>query len=191
MIKSIKSLSKEAILKAIKSGDKSILHQLYESYRMDFLHFGKRYLQDETKLLDTYQDAFVVFFEQVQSDKLSTLESSIKTYIFSIGKYMLIKKFKDSLKEQPTETIDTLVLTQDDIQEQIELTDRQERIAAAIQELGEGCKNLLVLFYYKKYSIEAIKDDLAYKTVSVVKTKKRRCLDYLKRIIVEKYSDLY
>ena len=55
----------------------------------------------------------------------------------------------------------------------------RELLQSAIRRLGEGCRKILVLFYYKRYSIDSIAADLGYGKDSV-KTQKSRCLKKLR-----------
>ena len=65
------------IISTIKNEGKLILNQLYRTYRMDFVRFGRRYIQDEAAILDMYQAAFIVFFENVRSGKLKDIQSTL------------------------------------------------------------------------------------------------------------------
>ena len=96
----------KAILQRIKHGDEQLLSNLYETYRKDFLKFGLKYLNDEAKILDVYQDAFIAFYENIRSDQVNDLKSIVKTYIFSIGKYKLIHQFKAEIKQVSDEDLE-------------------------------------------------------------------------------------
>ena len=48
----------------------------------------------ELAIEDIFQDALIALYENAQNGKLDTIKSSLKTYLFSISKFMLFKKFK-------------------------------------------------------------------------------------------------
>lgn len=177
----------QQLLQRLRSQGSKALEQLYRSYREDFLAFAKKYQATEEDILDVYQDAIIAFFENVSSGKIEQLSSSIKTYLFSIGKYKLIDKLKQKNKESNISHLDQIKEPlEDSFEEQIVLTHRQVQLREAINELGGQCKDLLILFYYRQYSIEAIKIEMDYKNENTVKANKSRCMKSLRAIIQQK-----
>ena len=83
----------------IKNNTPGTLEQLYSMLRPLFMDFGKRYTQQEEDVLDVFQDAMIVFYENIQTGKLTVLDSTVKTYVFSIGKHLLINKLKKQQKK--------------------------------------------------------------------------------------------
>ena len=183
-------LDTDTILKRIKNGDEKLFTALYEAYRKDFLKFGLKYLKDDTQILDTYQDAFIAFYENVRAEKITSLHSSVKTYVFSIGKFMLIKKFKLEIKQVAEEDIAGFEFVDNTLLEREEISHTQQVIRAAIEQLGEKCRQLLVYYYYRKYRMTVIAERLQYKNVNVVKSKKNRCMTTLKGIIEQQNKEL-
>lgn len=180
-------LNDQQLLQALRTQGSKALEQLYLSYREDFIAFARKYRANEEDILDVYQDAIIAFFENVQSGKIKELSSSIKTYLFSIGKYKLIDKLKQNGKELGVELLENIAEPlENTYEEKLELNDRQEQLKDAINELGGPCKELLILFYYRQYSIQAIQYEMAYKNENVVKAHKSRCMKSLRAIISKK-----
>ena len=181
------NLNKKQLLQALQTEGSKALEQLYVAYREDFLAFARRYETEEADILDVYQDAIIALFENVNSGKISSLKSTVKTYLFSIGKFKLIDRLKAKGKMLPTEEVDQWNDQIDNsFEEQEELTQRQLELKEAINELGEQCKELLTLFYYRQYSIEAIRLTMDYKNDNTVKANKSRCMKSLREIILER-----
>ena len=172
-----------AIIQRIKRGDEQLLSKLYENYRKEFLKFGFKYLKDEAKILDVYQDAFIAFYENVRAGKISNLQSTIKTYIFSIGKYKLIHQFKADITEVSHEDVAGFEFIDASFDQEEELNEMQQLLQEALSKLNDKCRELLILFYYRKYSMESIVETMAYKNENVVKNQKKRCMKYLKEVI--------
>jgi RNA polymerase sigma-70 factor (ECF subfamily) len=177
--------SKTLISRLQKEG-MSALEYIYQLYRQDFLLFARKYQATDEDILDAYQDAMIALFENVQTGKLTELTSHIKTYIFSIGKYILLNKLKRQSRiveiEQIPEQLD------DFFYKKIELSHRQTILLNALDELGGKCQELLVLFYYRQFSIEAIMHELGYQSTNVVKASKSRCMKKMKLIIEKKWT---
>lgn len=180
-------LNDQQLLQTLQTQGSKALEQLYVSCREDFVAFGRRYSMSEADILDVYQDAIIVFFENVNSGKITQLSSTIKTYLFSIGKYKLIDKFKQNGRVIKTEVLENIEAPLDNtFEEQINLNHRQHQLKDAINELGGQCKELLILFYYRQYSIDAIQAEMDYKNGNVVKAHKSRCMKSLRVIISKK-----
>ena len=122
----------------------SALEEVYREYREDFLHFALRFGLSESECLDAYQDVMIAFYENVKEGKLTTLTSSLKTYLFSIGKYNLLNQLKNKKRTAPTEAIlPEIEIADNQYFEEIELTHRQQIIEKAFQQLGEQCLSLI------------------------------------------------
>jgi RNA polymerase sigma factor (sigma-70 family) len=61
-----------------------------------------------------------------------------------------------------------------------ELNDNQKKLSHFFKLLGEKCKEVLTLFYYRGLTIEEIAAFLNYNNKDVVKSQKSRCLKSLK-----------
>jgi len=63
---------------------------------------------------------------------------------------------------------------------QLELTERQQLLREALEQLGARCRDLLLLLYYHRYTTEAAMHALDYKNKDVVKSQKARCMRQLR-----------
>lgn len=184
MRKGTTTYSNDLLLRLKEEGIKA-LEPIYEAYRVDFLQFAKRYELPEADVLDAYQDAIISFYENVVEDKLTEMSSSPKTYIFSIGKYILLNRRKN--KNRFTDTSELLEvagkLTDNQLYKSITLTDQQRRIESNLNRIGEQCKKLLQLFYYQRYSIQSIQREMGYSSENTVKASKSRCMQSLRKVM--------
>ena len=180
------NLSDKQMFSALQSDGKKALEQLYVAYRSDFIAYAKKYESEEADILDVYQDAIIALYENVCSGKINSLSSSVKTYLFSIGKFKLFDKLKAKGKLIPTEKVDQLNKEVDtSFVDKLELTHRQKLLRGAIDRLGGKCKDLLILFYYHRYSIKSIQKEMNYKNENTVKANKSRCMKSLREIILK------
>jgi len=165
-----------------KNGLKA-LDNVYVEYKSEFLSFSKKYNISEEDINDIYQDSIIAFYENVVNGKLKELTSTIKTYIFSIGKYSIFNKLKKvnktiSLDREHLENLDLRAIDYD-----FQPTQKSTQVKSAMEKLGDRCRKILVLFYYHSYSIEALMHELEYKNENVVRSHKSRCLKNLKDLI--------
>ncbi len=183
------TLNDSEIFALFKKGEYSALKKLYPSLRGEFEGWAmKLYKMDTNEIMDIYQDAMITFYKNIASGKLTELRSSIKTYIFAIAKNLILKRFDKSRNRL------TLVETEAEldwnaetkIQDEENLSHRQRVLKDALENLGNPCKQILTLFYYNRYSIEAIQYQMGYKHIDVVRTQKGRCIKKMKEEIKDK-----
>lgn len=171
------------LIKLIKSGDKSSLESVYTLYKKEFLLYSNRFSVSHDDVLDIYQDTIIALHNNIMSGKLETLSCSLKTYLFTIGKYQIYNRLK--IKTTSEDVADYEYLLQEENEDAFLL--QEENIIAlqkAYKELGGKCQEVLRLFYYQNYSLEEIKNNLDYTSKDVVKSQKSRCLKQLKEIIL-------
>lgn len=96
-------------IQRLQKADKQMLTNLYLEHRISFLEFAHKFSMNNDDILDVYQDAIIVLQEKAIAGKLNNLTCSLKTYLFSIGKYMLFDKNRKNNK-----TISSSVLQNED-----------------------------------------------------------------------------
>lgn len=180
------NMDKQQLLATIKTGDATTLTNLYKTYRDDFVQWTCRsFYCTEADAQDVFQETMIAFYENVANGKLTELSSSVKTYLFAIGRNLLFKQ-KRKKKEQTADVEDYHFLSDNiTIEDTIKLNERQELIYGLLDNMKEPCRSILVLFYYKRYSIESIANSLGYKGQGVVKNQKVRCLKTLRKLAAE------
>ncbi len=118
---------------------------------------------------DVFQDALVVFYKKVQSPHF-ILTVSIKTYLQAIAKNIWLQELRRQKKiPMTTEEIDLPEINIDD-------ENSFGNAETAFKQLGEKCKQLLILFYYKKMNFRDIANTLSFSDENVAKNQKYRCL---------------
>lgn len=180
-------MTDEQLIAQLKQRDRNALKTVYHDYKTEFLKFMSRYNADSDVLEDIFQDALIVLYENAQSGKLDTLKSTIKTYLFGTGKFMLFKHFRDSKKEVPTE--ETYLFDRyeqaviEDVYEDEGMNDYQAKLVANFKKLGEKCREILELFYLQSMKLDEITVTQGYENKDVAKSQKSRCLKSLKQLI--------
>ncbi len=160
---------------------------LYYANRDSFLNFGKKYGLDYDDLTDIYQEAFIALRKHAISGKLDTVKSSLKTYLFGIGKFMIYDLLK---KQHKTTSYEPSLHISDEVYEPIpfentteELTIEQRLLRKFFKKIGKKCQEMLTLFYTRGLSIDEIVEFTGYTSNSVVRSQKSRCIKTLKEMI--------
>ena len=170
----------------LKSDDRLKIKSLYDMYRDSFMNFGRTYGAGQDLLSDVYQEAFLALRKRAIQGKLDHVKGDLKSYLYGIGKFMLIDELK---KESRTVRMDhPLRIVEEDVEEitvetSAELTEEQKLLYQFFQKLGKKCQRVLTLFYYRGLTIEEIVAQTAYGNANTVKAQKSRCLRSLKQMI--------
>lgn len=176
------------LIAQLKKRDKNALKDVYRRYKTEFFRFASRYTSDDVLLEDVFQDALIAVYENALAGKLDDLRSSLKTYLFSTGKFMLFKKFRDT-KEIATE--ETYIFDQretavmEDIFEDTGPNERQRKLVENFKKLGDKCREILELFYLEGLKLDEIVKVQGYENKNVVKSQKSRCLKTLRELVVK------
>jgi len=176
------------LIAQLKKRDRNALKDVYREYKTEFFRFASRYTKSDDMLEDIFQDAIIAVYENALAGKLDNLKSSLKTYLFSTGKFMLFKKFRDT-KEIATE--ETYIFDQretavmEDVYKDEGPNDHQKRLVANFKKLGDKCREILELFYLQGLKLEEIMTVQGYENKNVVKSQKSRCLKSLKELVAE------
>lgn len=186
----ILNLETTAILEAIKAGSEKILFHLYETYRDEFVSWAIRNHQisiEEAK--DVFQESIVGLYKNVKAGKADTLEASVKTYLFSIGKNIILNAIKR--KGIETRVYENFRLSHDD---GINDHYNQEHIVYLVKRLysamGSPCKEILEMYYEKGFDMDSVAKRIGYKNADVAKKKKYDCLKTLEeRISMSRLKD--
>ncbi|MFC4097652.1 RNA polymerase sigma factor [Euzebyella saccharophila] len=172
-------------LDQLRKGADKDLKKIYEDNRAKFLNFARRYQLPNDDVIDIYQDAYIIFYNNIMSGKLESLNSSISTYLISIGKHLIFDRMRKN-KKSVSGTYDLSRVG--DADEQVNsfelnapvLSHEQRLLQQHFKSLGEKCQQLLTLFYYRGFTIQEIMDSENYNSENVVKAAKSRCMKTLK-----------
>ena len=180
-------MTDEQLIAQLKQRERNALKTVYLDYKAEFLKFMSRYNADSDILEDIFQEALIVLYENAQAGKLDALKSTVKTYLFGTGKFMLFKHFRDAKKEVPTE--ETYIFDRyeqaviEDVYEDEGMNDYQSKLVANFKKLGDKCREILELFYLQGMKLDEITLAQGYENKDVAKSQKSRCLKSLKQLI--------
>lgn len=180
----LKKKEEHKILSQIRKGDESPIFEIYKIFRDEFLMYAKtNYNSTSEQSKDAFQEAVIDFHQNVISGKLTELSSSLKTYLFQIGKHKLLNILQ---KERRITYHDSIHLIKGekatDFMKEENRIYTQEQINNAINKLPEDCQEVLKLYYFKEFDMNSIARDMNYKNANTAKSKKSVCM---KRLVAE------
>lgn len=175
------------LLDKLKQNDLTALDKAYITYKKEFFLFARTFSVSDEDIADVYQDTIISLYENVKNGKLDTLTSSLKTYLFAIGRFKLYKQIgknkKECFEEHFIYSSEEVQLFDIDVSEE-----RQNVLNKAFGRLGDKCQTILDLYYYKGMTLDEAQHFLDYSTKDVLKNQKSRCLKQLKELVKESYA---
>ncbi|MEM9921247.1 MAG: sigma-70 family RNA polymerase sigma factor [Bacteroidota bacterium] len=181
--------SQSDLLLSIKAGRPEAYRELYGQHRSDFLRWAsKRFDLDQDELTDVFQDAVVAFYTAIVEERITSLESSPAAYLFGIARKMLLKKSSLHKRTNLVAEVDDSMIEQVDLKlyQKMEADHQSQLIRQAIDQLGSSCQKLIRLFYFHRYSTEAIKERMGYNSSDVVRSQKLKCIKQLRKIVTKR-----
>jgi RNA polymerase sigma factor (sigma-70 family) len=182
----------QLILEEIRNGNPKVLEKIYDQYRTPFLAWAiQTYQSEEDTGLEIYQKAFTILYFNTKNGKLTTLTSSLKTYLFAIGKNLFREKFRDkhaqhldldSSQAQATliDHLDTSILDQQDLAHQREL------VRSLLSQIGDPCQKMLKLIFIQALPSPEVIKLMGYSDDRVLRKRKSLCLKQLREIWANK-----
>ncbi len=174
-------------VKKIKENENRALKLLYETYRVDIITWlEKTYSLDYESSADIFQQAVIIFYDKVIQNKLSEENGNIKTYLYGICKNKALEHIR-YIKRDQTKKQNYLGNIKVEIKDQE--NDVKEKnikiIQKILEKMGNPCKDILELFYYKSWDLEEICEKMDYKNANTAKNLKYRCLKRLQLLFFD------
>jgi len=167
--------------------------QFQKAYAQAYLYFPKvkghilKHGGNKADAEDVFQDGLLVMTENLTTLNYE-LKSSATTYLFGICKLLWLAKCRKQGKEIPTDEIPEVELNEDDLLEKLEKEKQFVQLGKVMNDIGEKCQELLLLFYGKKLSMKMIANKLKFSSEKIARNQKYKCLERAKNLVSTKNS---
>ena len=186
-----RKFSDEELLRSLKTGpdrDEAIRY-MYRNYFESLSWYVLNNQGSSEDAEDIFQEVILSFIALVKEDKFRG-ESSIKTFLFSLNRFAwlneLKRKGRASIREMNFEKGKEII--EQDMSKVLIERESSSQVMQLLNELGETCKKILVMFYYEDLAMKDILQQLDYENEQVVRNKKYKCLKQLEKMIQENPS---
>ena len=169
-------------IEAIKSQGMMAMQDIYVSHREEYLAFTSRYTPDKDLRVQSLHDAIVQLYEAITSGTYDSSKSSLKTYLFNLGKYRLINRLKKEQVVSKYIVLEEKEQIEDSQPDEFHDNNHQE-LKQAFKMLGDRCRTLLLHVYYESLPTSEILERMKYESENVLYASKSRCLKKLKQLI--------
>lgn len=171
----------EDLLRELSADPGRTLGVLYERHKQTFLGVMRRIGGSPDLHKEVYHDTILAFYDIWTDGRYDPTRASVSTLLCAIGKNKLLTRLG---KERRNVEWTELTLVEDRADDLPQTNEHMIRaVEGALSTLGEGCREIITLFYYHRSSIRQIAERLNYKNENVVKAHKSRCIKRLKEIL--------
>ena len=166
--------------KDLNNAIRFIYRQHSEAVSSFIIHYGG----SEQDADDIFQETVVAFIDIVRKGKYR-MEASIRTFLASIARNYWFNELKKRGRSDHRDRQFEAGRDQDeaDVSHHLAEIERKRQLRQLVEQLGEGCRKVLLLFYYENLSMKEIVDHLPYENEQVVRNKKYKCLQQLTGLI--------
>ena len=174
------------LIAAISAGRdlNNAIRYLYGQYSQATRSFIIQHGGSEQDADDIFQETVVAFIEVVQKGKYR-MEASVKTFLNSIARNYWFNEIKKRDRSDHRDRQFEMGRDKDeaDVSHYIVEMERKRQLRDLVDQLGDACKKVLLLFYYENLSMKEMVDHLPYDNEQVVRNKKYKCLQALTGLI--------
>ncbi|MGN6416549.1 MAG: RNA polymerase sigma factor [Pseudobacter sp.] len=179
-------LSSITFLQTLESSDEQLLKNLYSNNYRGVEQYITRNSGSTEDAKDLYQEAFLAVWRNVQLGSFKPAnENEYGAYLFRVAKNKWIDQLRAGKNRQIIPLGDESLLAATDGMEQTETNQYIDEVIKKFSALGERCRSLLELFYFKKQSMQQIAAFFSW-TEESAKNNKYRCLKQLRESVINK-----
>ncbi|MCU0353449.1 MAG: RNA polymerase sigma factor [Cytophagales bacterium] len=174
--------SDEEIVSLIRSGknlEQPVRH-LYTEYYDNLTNFIRKNKGSQSDAEDVFQETILVFVDLVQQGKFRG-DSSVKTFLYAIARNLWLNELKkrNRMFVQDTESQEYSPPDTEDLQQTLIRHESKQKVLQMIEQLGETCKKILLMYYYENLSMKEIYERMHYESEQVVRNQKYKCMKKL------------
>lgn len=166
--------------------DSEALSIVYERHKSYCINFMKSKYNDYDEIKDIFQDAVIVFYENLNKPEF-TLTCSIQTYLNSICRNQILKRINFSSRyeikntDDKSEFLENITDWFENVNEvNNERVNVMKDVLKVMKESSSKCYDILVRFFYQNQTMDKIAVDLDYTNADNAKNQKYRCQEKLK-----------
>jgi RNA polymerase sigma factor (sigma-70 family) len=185
----IKNVSDAELVERLRNGDRvdETIRILYRDHYESLTWYVQNNSGNRQDAEDIFQEVIVTFINLVDKNRFRG-ESSIRTFLFSLNRHMWLNEIKRRGRASAREEKFEKNREQELLDVSHHMMDREgrEEVLRLVEQLGEACRKILLLFYYENHSMKDILEQMHYENEQVVRNKKYKCLKQLEKMIHEK-----
>lgn len=129
---------------------------------------------------DVFQDLMVILLDKTASGNFE-LTASLKTYIFSIGRNLWLKKLREKKAIHVYTDVHAEASPEENMIQKEISTGLLVKLGRALHSMTSHCKTLLISMFFKKKRIENIVEERGYKNIHTAQNQQYKCLEQARK----------
>ena len=186
-----------SITEGVRNFEDDAATQLYIKHKDYCIRFMHSKYDDEQTIQDIYQDAVIVFIENVRYKNLKLENTTIQTYLNSIcfnqvrirfnskKKPVLVGDDYDNINDYDANIKDWFNDAEDVLSNRMKII-QQELLV--MQEKGPQCFELLKKFFFENRTMDKIAELMNYTNAHNAKAQKWKCQERLKKQVLNRLN---
>lgn len=177
-------------IQAIKEDENAALKNMYSQYHdtvCSWLQAKFPISYNDSK--EIFQLAVVILYDRFITGKLTVLPIDASSYLMGIAKNKAKEQYKKKSKFVNIEISDKVLYQQEDDGFENEHNDiiqhKITKIEKGMEDMGDPCKSILQMYYYKKMGMNTISKALNYKNADTAKNVKYKCIKRLQKMTIQ------
>jgi len=171
------------LLDALRNGNDSALEELFYKNRRSIASLVIRNHGTDDDVEDVLQESLIVLWERIRKGTFEH-QAKLSTFIYATAKNIWLRRLARQRREFPA--AGEIFEIPDGNSSPFEEMEENERILAveqAMEEIGNPCKDILLLYYWEEESMEEIAVKLGFANADTVKSKKYQCKKALEKLV--------
>ncbi len=171
------------LLDALRNGDDSVLEELFDKNRRSVASLVIRNNGTEDDVEDVLQESLIVLWERIRKGTFE-YQAKLSTFIYATAKNIWLRKLARQRREF-TSSGETFDIPNGDSTpyEEMEENERVLAVEQAMEEIGNPCRDILLLYYWEEQTMEEIALKLGFANADTVKSKKYQCKKALEKLV--------
>lgn len=171
------------LFNALRNGDEHALVDLFHQNRKSVASLVIRNNGTEDDVEDVLQEAIIILWERIHHGSFE-YQAKLGTFIYATAKNIWFRRLS-RLRKEISVSDDAFELADKESSplEELEENERIISIQQAMEQIGNPCHNLLLLYYWEDLSMEEIALKLGFANADTVKSKKYQCKKALERLV--------
>lgn len=164
------------------------IQALYKRFRQPLINWlVDKYQLDLDSATDIYQDAIIIFIENLYINKTATIRAGVskKTYLYGIAKNKAREYLKKKNRTSRLTEFQGNSLTEEKEDHTEEKARRIEQAKKAFESLGDRCQELMIKAIVHKLPMKEIAFELQYENANTAKNMKYKCLQQLRKLFFQ------
>jgi RNA polymerase sigma factor (sigma-70 family) len=171
------------LLDALRNGDDSGLEELFHKNRRSITSLVMRNNGTQDDAEDVLQESLIVLWERIRKGTFE-YQAKLSTFIYATAKNIWFRKLARTRREFPSAGETFEIPSEDSTPfEKMEDNERILAVEQAMEEIGNPCRDILLLYYWEEQTMENIALKLGFANADTVKSKKYQCKKALEKLV--------